>query len=197
MGDQQRPDHWRVGVAVLAAGLSRRFGDADKLAQPFRGSLLGEHAARAIPQEHFTHAWIIAAHKNHPCEAVWIDAGFEIAINPCAADGMATSVELAARLADQAGCDSLMIALADMPLVDRRHFAALARTSTHHSDILISIRDRQPMPPALFGRDHFADLSELKGDAGARELIRQGQAVECPAQWLIDIDTPEALARHS
>ena len=43
----------RLGVALLAAGSSRRFGEADKLAQPLGDELLGVRAAKAIPLDRF------------------------------------------------------------------------------------------------------------------------------------------------
>lgn len=189
-------DWWRIGVALLAAGASRRFGERDKLAEPFRGRLLGEHAAAAIPVERFAKAWIIAPRKDHPCEPGWIYAGFDPVINASAAEGMGTSVALAAELADANSCDSLLIALADMPLVPQSHFAALAALSIHPEEVIVSARGDTRLPPAVFGKEHFVALSELRGDRGARDLLALGQIVPCPPEWLIDIDTPEDLAKH-
>lgn len=186
----------RLGVALLAAGSSRRFGSADKLAQPFRGRLLGEHAARAIPIERFKSAWVITSIGGHPCEPGWIDAGFEPVINPKAHEGLSASVVMAAELAEANRCDALLIALADMPLVSTGHFSALANLSTHGHDIFVSAWGDARMPPAIFGKDHFVTLSESEGDTGARDLLAAGTPVVCPPDWLIDIDTPEALQKY-
>jgi CTP:molybdopterin cytidylyltransferase MocA len=189
-------DRWRIGVALLAAGASRRFGERDKLAEPFRGRLLGEHAAAAIPVECFAKAWIITSRKDHPCVPGWIDAGFDKVVNARAAEGMGTSVALAAELADANSCDALLIALADMPMVPQSHFAELAALSMHPQDVIVSARGDARMPPAIFGKDHFAALSGLRGDRGARDLLARGKIVPCPPEWLVDIDTPEDLRRH-
>ena len=109
---------------------------------------------------------------------------------------MGTSVALAAELADANGCDALMIALADMPLVPTEHFAALAKVSMHPQEVLVSASKKVRMPPAIFGKDHFVSLSELQGEKGARDLLARGQVVECPPEWLIDIDTPDDLRKH-
>ena len=106
---------------------------------------------------------------------------------------MGSSVAKAATLATNAECDALLIALADMPLVPSEHYHALVDAMHRGHEIVVSARGAVRMPPALFSHGHFAALSELDGDKGARELLAQGQVVECPPEWLIDIDTPEAL----
>lgn len=185
----------RIGAALLAAGQSRRFGAADKLAQPLGDRLLGLHAADAIPVERLAKAWVIVAREDHPCVAGWTARGFDPVVNPQAGRGMGTSVGLAAELAMAADLDALLIALADMPLVPREHFVALIDPVDNTRAVLVSASATQRMPPALFGRDHFAALGQLGGDQGARDLLGQGRVVACPPEWLIDIDTPEALAR--
>ena len=183
----------RLGVALLAAGASRRFGETDKLAAEYRGRPLEEHAATAIPVREFAQAWVITARGDHPCGPTLKEIGFEPVGNPEAVQGMGTSVALAARRAIEARLDGLLIALADMPLVPSEHFAALIAACQNAEDIAVSAKENARMPPAIFGRDHFAALAELRGDTGARALLQQGRTIACPPEWLMDIDTPEDL----
>lgn len=184
----------RLGVALLAAGASRRFGAADKLAADFGGRPLGEHAALAIPVERFERAWVITSGPNHLCESHWRALQFEPLVNSCASDGMGTSVALAAKAAKEASLDGLMIALADMPLVPPSHFEALIDEWDASEPIVVSDRDEVRMPPAMFSSKQFGDLQQSSGDKGARVLIAQGLVVPCPPEWLKDIDQPEDLA---
>lgn len=181
-------------MAILAAGSSRRFGERDKLAAPFRGHRLGDHIARSVGSTGFELACVISASGNHPCEPSWRESGFDVVVNECADEGMGTSVALAARRASESECDELLIALADMPMVPREHFARLIEAVQTPEDIQTSAIGKTRMPPAAFGRDHFPRLMELRGDKGARHLLAQGGICPCPPEWLIDIDTPEALA---
>jgi CTP:molybdopterin cytidylyltransferase MocA len=159
--------------------------------------MLGSHVPRAIPRVRFDTAWIISACRRHPCEDGWRDAGYDIAINPDAAQGMGTSVALAARLATEAGLDAVMIALADMPLVPAAHFTALIEAICGTNEVVVSSDGETRLPPAIFGSDHFAMLAGLAGDTGARAILGEGKAIRCPSQSLVDIDTPEALAAFS
>ena len=185
----------RLGVALLAAGASRRFGEADKLAADFKGRPLGEHAALAIPVEQFERAWVITSASDHPCEPEWRARRFEPLVNPRASEGMGTSVALAAKVAKEASLDGLMIALADMPLVPPSHFEALIDEWDASEPIVVSARGEARMPPALFSSGQFKDLQQSSGDQGARVLIAQGLVVSCPPEWLKDIDQPEDLER--
>lgn len=183
-------DGYRLGIALLAAGSSRRFGPEDKLAAQFRGRPLGEHAAAALPMERCTHGWVITAHPRHHCEAFWRTRCLEPVINQDAASGMSTSVALAAQLAKRAQCDGLLIALADMPLVPRAHFLALLDSD---ASIAVSSNGEARLPPARFDAAFFDELEGTKGDQGARELIKRGRVISCPPQWLKDVDTPSDL----
>lgn len=183
----------RLGVALLAAGSSKRFGKADKLAARFRGRMVAQYAALAIPVERFEKAWVISAAPDHPCEPTWRDCGFSLLLNHDAAQGMGTSVALAARAAMEASLDGLLIALGDMPLVPRSHFEAMIKGCIGPDCLVVSALCEVRMPPAIFGSAHFARLSEATGDKGARALLGQGEIVDCPAAWLKDIDTIDDL----
>ncbi|GAA4762366.1 nucleotidyltransferase family protein [Novosphingobium ginsenosidimutans] len=187
----------RLAVAVLAAGQSRRFGPQDKLAAPFGEALLGEQAARTLGGLAFAHRWVIAARGDHPCAPGWAAAGFDIAVNDRAASGMGSSLALAAQLAQAAGADALLVALADMPLVPAGHFAALLARAVALGPgaIVASEADGQRSPPAVFGSSHLPALAKAAGDQGARALLGRAEPLVCAADWLADVDDPAALAR--
>lgn len=185
-----------VAVAVLAAGQSRRFGEADKLVAPFRGTMLGLHACRTLSLLPFARRWAIASDTRHSCAKGWREAGFTVALNPDADTGMGSSVALAARLAQEAGVTALLIALADMPLVPAAHFAALLECAGPDT-LTASHNGASPTPPAIFGSHHFGQLMQASGDTGARLLLAGAETLSCDPAWLLDIDDPSALARTS
>ncbi|AKM09602.1 nucleotidyltransferase family protein [Croceicoccus naphthovorans] len=186
----------RIGAAILAAGASRRFGDADKLTTALNGRMLGQHVAYLLADLDFAERWIVTASQTHPCREAWEAAKFAIAVNECADTGMGSSVAIAAHLAQQARCDFLLIALADMPLVPAGHFidviakaVALGQTA-----IAASTDGDARMPPAVFGSHHFDELARSTGDEGARDLLQQAATVECSGTCLLDIDNERDLA---
>jgi CTP:molybdopterin cytidylyltransferase MocA len=183
-----------VAVAVLAAGQSRRFGSADKLAAELRGTMLGLHACRTLAPLPFAQRWVIAASENHLCADGWRESGFSIVPNPLAESGMGSSVAQAAQLAEEAGAAALLIALADMPLVPAAFFADLLEQAAP-SALFAAHNGNAPTPPALLGSDHFGQLMQASGDQGARTLLAAARCLPCDPALLVDIDDPAALAR--
>ncbi|MEO9461130.1 MAG: nucleotidyltransferase family protein [Marinomonas sp.] len=183
-------------VAVLAAGQSRRFVGADKLVQPLDGTMLGLHICDAIKPLNCAHSVVIASADDHPCSGGWQAAGFEIPVNENAAEGLGTSVACAARFASDKAADALLICLADMPFVPAGHLQDLvSQLDPENLRTMFASDDGiRRSPPAIFAASHFAELTKLKGPAGARDLLAVADTIKTPPQWLADIDTREQLA---
>jgi CTP:molybdopterin cytidylyltransferase MocA len=179
-------------IALLAAGRASRFG-ADKLAAACAGGPLAGHAVAAVLATGLP-ALCITAPGARPD---WLPADIPAVPNPDAAEGLATSVALAAREAARRGAPSLLLHLADMPCVTPALLLAVAEAG---AGALAACRypSGRPGVPARFPADRFAELASLTGDRGAAALLQADPAVvlvDCAADDLIDVDTPEALAR--
>lgn len=177
--------HADIMIALLGAGRASRFG-ADKLSQPCAGRPLG--------------AWALAAADETGLPVVWI-AGqaapdfvtCEVALNPRTAEGMGTSVALAARLARERGAGALLVMLADMPLVSP---ALLARLIEAGAPSACSY-GFEPGAPAIIPAALFGELEALSGDQGAARVLRgRGDVslVHARAEDLLDVDNRPALA---
>lgn len=175
-----------IRVAILGAGRASRFG-ADKLAQPCAGKPLGQWAVEAAARLDLPTLWI-AGEVAPP----FVDC--PIAHNRQAAEGIGTSVALAARHAADQGAEALLVMLADMPLVTpallRRLTAAGAPAACRYPQGHAGI-------PAIIPASAFAALSGLRGDQGAGAILRDLPGLtllDCAAHELLDVDTPQALA---
>jgi len=177
-------------IALLAAGRASRFG-ADKLAAACAGAPLAGHAVAAVLATGLP-ALCITAPGARPS---WLPADIPAVPNPDAAEGLATSVALAAREAARRGAPSLLLHLADMPCVTPALLLAVAEAGAMAA---CHYPSGCPGVPARFPADRFAELASLAGDRGAAALLQADPAVvlvDCAADDLIDVDTPEALAR--
>ncbi|KWV90813.1 NTP transferase domain-containing protein [Erythrobacter sp. YT30] len=190
------PDEFRLAIALLAAGQSRRFGSADKLAAPLLGKKLGVHAAETLADVDAALRLVVVPRLDHPCSNEWRSLGFTPLANADAREGMGSSVRLAASHARKAEADALLIALADMPLIKAHHIKALIDAAKREGAkaIYASSDGRRKMPPACFGKDHFQALTKLQGDAGARAMLSDARAINCEPQTLMDIDDADSLA---
>ncbi|MCB1352865.1 MAG: nucleotidyltransferase family protein, partial [Rhodobacteraceae bacterium] len=117
------------------------------------------------------------------------------------AEGMAASLRAGiAALGPET--DAVIVLLADMPEVEagdiNRLIAAFDPVEGREICRAVSAAGR-PGHPVLFGRRFFESLAALKGDRGAREVVREaGEFVTDVATAgegaVIDLDTPEAWA---
>lgn len=214
----------KIGVAVLAAGASRRFG-SPKLLAPFDGATLLDRAldaalgcaadcavvvtgayhnemlSRLIERgARFGNAGSSSA--NAPAAAVEADVPFVVARNRRWESGQASSVHTAVRFARSQDCTALLVMVADQPRVTAAHLNALIwEYDQGRAQAYLSANDRAHGNPCLFDRSLYDDLLTLSGDEGARTLFRSRR--EAVARHVYfddprlfeDIDTPADLAR--
>jgi molybdenum cofactor cytidylyltransferase len=117
--------------------------------------------------------------------------------NPSRDEGMASSIAVGIA-ALPAQCDAVVIALADQPLVSRRVVELLIERWRAGGIKAVAPRYRDGRGhPVLFDRACFAELSRLRGDAGARGLLEAmgGALAHVPVDEAApaDVDTEVAL----
>ncbi|WP_294329130.1 nucleotidyltransferase family protein [uncultured Sphingomonas sp.] len=179
----------KTALVLLAAGRSDRFADGDKLTEDYLGQPLALHVVTALERIPFLARIAV----------VWdttldfVSRGFQVIQNPDSSQGQARSVRYGLEAAEKAGAEAVLIALADMPRVTVAHCYRLFDASDNGATLVASSDGVRPMPPALIGRDHFAELRALEGDAGARSLILRGHHVITRPEELVDIDTRQDL----
>lgn len=179
-------------LILLAAGRSARFGDVgSKLDEAFLGRPLGLHVAVTLEAIPFKER--IAVMDGLKLD--YAQHGFRVLHNENAAEGIASSVRLGVAHAREVKADAVLIALADMPRVTAAHIHRLFDSTTGPDTVVSSSDGVEPKPPGIFGRDRFDFLLSLKGDAGARDLVRAGRHVVTAPAELIDVDTREDLDR--
>lgn len=170
-------------VAVLAAGLGTRFG-GDKLEATCAGKPLGRWVIEAVEAAGLGPGTIVTGYD-------WVSfaGGWTRAINPEPEAGLGSSLALAAWLAR--GKESLLILLADMPLVTpdflRKLAARTAPAATRYPEGHAGV-------PALLDRKLIDKAARLTGDRGAGPLLKRARLLDTPPDMLLDVDTPADLA---
>ncbi len=182
---------------MLAAGAGRRFGGG-KLLAPFAGSALIRRTAEAVCAAGFAEVLVVTGAGGPAITAALDGLPCRIIAAPEWREGMAASLRtgLAAIASAEAG---VFVFLGDMPLVPVPLCADLAILAQRAGYAARPVMAGQPGHPAAFTRAAFADLAELRGDAGANRLLAgrtSGVAYleTDEAGALIDIDAPEDLA---
>jgi len=176
----------KVAAVVLAAGASRRLG-RPKQEVRLGGETLLERAARVARDAGLDPVYVVLAAGDRTT----LDGRVRLLGNPDANEGMASSIRVgvAAALAAEAG--GVVILGCDQPAVTAEHLRAIAQGG---DEVIGSGYAGRKGIPAYFPAAMFGELLKLRGDAGARELVRSGRAMALPHGEL-DIDTDDDLAR--
>ena len=177
----------RVGAVVLAAGASTRL-DSPKQLAVLGGETLLERAVRVAREAGCSPVVVVLGASaeliRDSCELK--DA--LLVMNYAWASGMGSSIEVGARaLADVDGC---LVMTCDMPAVSGNHLLELMASG----EVTASSYGARRGVPAYFPASAFGGLRELRGDVGARELLRTAKCVELPNGEL-DVDSVEDLER--
>lgn len=178
-----------VAGVLLAAGRSTRFG-GDKLLADLDGKPLALHAADMLAGIGFGALIAVCRADDAVLPGLLEQRGFAIVRNDRPEDGLSRSLQLGVEAAR--GSRAMLVALADMPFVTAALIARLL--AAFDGATLASLRQGQPMPPALFPQSVFDALAAAEGDAGARDLLRDAGRVPADPQELRDIDTRADLA---
>ena len=182
-----------VGLLVLAAGRSSRFG-SDK-----RVALLND--GRALL--HTTLSSAIAS--DLPVRVCLPDKDGELVeqsqrlvvdkIINCPRSDRGMGFSLAESVSRCYDWEGLLVILGDMPFVKTETYLTLANAVSDDA-ICIPVFEGNPGNPVAFGRSFFSSLEKLDGDVGAKSIVQANarSVMEIPVPdkgILIDIDTPD------
>ena len=184
-----------VYALVLAAGLSRRYGRS-KLLEELSGTPLLRHALSAAQAACPGKVVLVTGHASEDIVNAASGLADEIVLNREYRNGIGSSIaKSVSHLTEDAA--AVIIMLADQPLVTAAHIGQIIEKWGNDPDAIVATRfSGLDGPPVLFGERYFGELSELTGDAGAKQVLRaHPNAVRTVGfeQAAIDIDTPDDL----
>jgi len=185
-----------IAAVVLAAGGASRFGSAKQLAQ-LDGAPLLEHAIRAVEAVPAIEKIVVVLGARSAEIRAGVDFGSAEAV-VCEDWDSGQAASLRCGIAAVQDAEAVVVTLGDMPRITPQviaRFADLADEFGEHTRAR-GVFDGAPGHPVALGSAYFAEISELRGDVGARDMLKRIGAfpIECGHLCSgIDIDTPQAL----
>ena len=184
----------RTVAVLLCAGLSRRFGEDDKLIAPLRDKPLVLHAAEMLARQPFGHRIAVVPHGAGALHRLLAELGFTLVANDRPEAGQDISVRLGLAGAAGVAPDAVLLALGDMPNITGDHLARLAALADKRT-IAISAADDWRAPPMLIPTARARQILD-RPQRAVKELVAAGATVELrvAAAMLRDLDTPADFA---
>ncbi len=188
----------KLGVVLLAAGRSLRFGQEDKLLCNMGGQTMlsrALHTLNALDAD--ARAAVVSSEAAAGLAAA---ACFDIVRNTEPEAGLSRSIALGVQWARGRGCDAVLLAVADQPLLTANSLSALLTAFRQTGCVACLADESHRGNPAVFPASCFDELLALRGDCGARGVLRAHEheltIVRCqlPGE-LTDADEPGALKR--
>ena len=182
-------------AVVLAAGASVRFGSAKQLVRIGGRPLLHTVVTRAS-EVAGTAVTVVLGARAAELAPLLRHSPVSIVINRDWPEGLASSIRAGVtRLPGT--CTGVMLVLADQAAVTAEDLKRLAAAWRRQPDYIAAALYRATTGvPAIFPRSCFSDLAELRGDVGARAVLRRNpdRIVRVPMESAaFDLDTPEDL----
>jgi molybdenum cofactor cytidylyltransferase len=196
----------RIAGILLAAGQATRYreaagadGPATKLVATYQGKALVRHVAEAGIAAGLAPLVVVTGHAREAVGAALAELPLTFAHNADFATGMASSVKAGLAQVPPEAAGALVL-LGDMPLVSPGLISKLVEAFAKHPQAVavLPVHAGERGNPVLLSRAMFADILQLNGDAGARQVLRGREAdvIEVPVDEQaarLDVDTPAEL----
>jgi len=158
-----------VGVLLLAAGSSRRFGADKRYARLASGETILESSIRTIQEAELPLLVCLPAGDTRSSETL---GQGRVDCYECANSSRGMGATLADSIGQVTHWDGVLIALADMPYIKASTYKIVA-SKLGSEGICVPRYQGENGHPVGFGRLFFPALAGLSGDAGARKLLQQ------------------------
>jgi molybdenum cofactor cytidylyltransferase len=191
-----------IAAIVLAGGDSTRLGQPKQLI-PFRNTTLLEHAIGNVRCAGIEPVTVVLGAQCEIIARAIEHLPVELVVNPFWREGIGTSISVGIRHVQQTRPQIIgaLIILCDQPLIGADHLRELCDiVSSGRAEIAATeYPDRNPGVPAVFARNVFVQLADLRSDQGAQSIIANSTQAVCLSTngQQFDVDTPEQLATLS
>lgn len=195
-----KPTDFPCGLVLLAAGGSRRMGRPKQLL-PIKGKPLVRYVAERVVRADVAPVFVVLGAEEKKIEPTLADLPIQLVVNPNWQEGMGSSLRVGveAMLEYAPDLQAIIVALADQPGLQPDHIDKLVTRYRHGGCSLVASQSGSSrVPPVLFGREWFPRLSQLSGDAGAREFLRENRPDYAFVELAdnTDLDTHEDYERY-
>jgi len=188
-----------IAAVVLAAGLATRFGSCKQLLRlgaDFKAGYLVEVVVNRLLSSQIEEIVVVTGNQYEKISDVLADKAVELSFNPDYKLGLSSSIKQGIKeVEDLKQLAGVLFTPADMPHLTSSVIDDLLNDfRKNSSSIVVPEYQGQRGNPVIFPKSLLAELKQVKGDKGGREIIKQNpdlvRRVEVASDEVIfDIDT--------
>lgn len=181
-------------ILILAAGMASRMGCVKQLLS-YHGKSLLQRSIENAQATGLSVIVVLGAYINQIRPLVE-SYGVMYVINKQWRKGISTSIHAGVNwaLEHKPDLNGIIITLPDQPYITSAHLSSILEATENNADIIATEYQGVSGVPAYFSRKYLEELKKLKGDTGARALIKNWPgsvfSISFPAAAL-DIDTEQ------
>lgn len=191
----------KIAIVILAAGKSLRMGFAKQIIRINNEPLLKITLDKieSISEETYC---VLGANKDLILEEIHFNNTVVID-NINYEKGLSSSISICIEFFEKKNLnyDGVLFVLGDQPAIETEYFLSIIKTFNEHKTKIIATNyDGKAGVPALFPKSFFKELKIIKGDKGAREILKnkpKSIIFESFKTNLVDIDTRKDLIDYN
>ena len=183
-----------ISAILLAAGQSKRIWRENKLLKKYKGKILINHILKSLIKSKANKIIVVLGHENRKIKKIALKSKkITFVVNSQYLKGISTSIKCGLKKISKKNI-GFLIAHADMPLVSKTVLNTLCSAlKSKNKEIFIPVYKKKVGNPLAFKYSMIKSLKKIKGDRGAKKLIRSNkskvQLVKMKSKFiLIDFD---------
>lgn len=162
-----------IVALILAAGESRRMGKPKQILK-YGSTTMLNHIKEHLTLKFVDRTFIVLGAYAKEIVQVSNLHDSEIIEFKGWKEGMGSSLAYACgKILSENKYDGILITLSDLPLVSNDDYGKMIELFESENDIVATKANDSVGVPAIFGREYFEELKILKGEKGAKSIIKK------------------------
>jgi molybdenum cofactor cytidylyltransferase len=165
-----------ISSILLAAGQSKRMQSENKLLKKYKKKHLINHILKSLIRSKVNKIIVVLGHENRKIKKIALkNKKITFVINPQHLKGISTSIKCGLKKISKKNI-GFLIAHADMPLVSKTILNTLCSAlKSKKKEIFVPVYKKKVGNPLAFKYSMIKSLKKIKGDRGAKKLIRSNK----------------------
>ena len=166
-----------ISAILLAAGQSKRMHSKNKLLKKYKKNYLINHILKSLIKSRVNRIIIVLGHENRKIKKIALKSKkITFVVNSQYLKGISTSIKRGLKKISKKNI-GFLIAHADMPLVSKTILNTLCSAlKNKNKEIFVPVYKKKVGNPLAFKYSMIKSLKKIKGDRGAKKLIRSNES---------------------